>query len=1224
MYICTKQTLQTLVLLFFMLFSITAHADKHIQRFSSLQFGTEEGLNSLRVFSIATDKSGAIWMGTLDGINRFNGRSMKSYKLGTNQRFSDASGSTTMLTISPNNSLYAYNNVGRIYRYNLLTDQFELYLDLAEHIYMGLVLHYLFIDSQEQLWIGLNSGLYCCLLGETPQLIDSDCHVTYITELPQSMAIGTTCDLRIYSKDRNLLQKLCPDTYVQSLLPLPNKEILLIGTFNCGVKSISLSSWQEQPVKNGSLPHTPIRSMIEMTPSTVLLGFDGDGVYTYNLSSGEAEPLFTRTNRMLTAMGVYSLCRDCEDNIWIGTYTGGAFLMMPEETSTTLLRHRKGEEPSLADDNVNAFCEQSNGELWIATDNGISIYNPPNNRCRQILPGNVVLSISIDSQDIIAAGTYGNGVFLLNSQGEILHHYLSTNSSLPSDYLSTVQFDTDRDLWIGTMDNQLLQLEHPTRQWKSYNVIKARCIAQKDAHTIAVGTVDGLVLINKQTGKQAHIFKSTDNKGEDFNAFIQSIAFIDDEQAWLGSTTGVLIFKPHISLTSYQAPSLQLTNFRIDNIDSRESTDMRPELMQMLADSTITLSYRHNSFTIGFESVSFRYQEDIAYEYMLEGFDRDWNKLENNEQLRYTNVSPGKYQLCIRSYSLNSGLILSNRTTSITICQPWWNTWWAWLLYTITLCGIIGVIIKSKQQQLVRHYMNEKIAFFVSIAHDIRTPLTLVKAPLDELRQDSTLHADAIRSIGLAHSNLNKLLDILSQLLDFERIDHSSMNPKMEAVPLKQNIDNLFTIFQPLCQQQQKTLQASSINCQLGVWADSKLLDRILTNLLSNALKYTPAGGKISIDVKAEADKVQIIVSDTGIGISPKEQKKLFTSFFRASNAISSGTPGIGLGLLQAKRFATLLKGDIKVNSIVNQGSEFMLILNKAAVTASAVPTTTPITKDFTTTENTTLCDSDKDTLLIVEDNDELRLYMRRIFEPVYRVIDKSNAQEALEYMETQYPSLVLSDIMMPGMPGDEMCHRIKSTPATSGIPVILLTAKTFRTSIIEGLQKGADDYIAKPFDIDILKAKIQAQIENRRRLRQYYTQIALQHTLSTDKTIKEMPVQSAMPNNADSAFVEKATQIVKDNISDFEFDIDRLCRNMAMCRTLFHERLKALTGHTPQDFIRIIRLKQAAALLQQGIPVTDVSIQTGFVNSKYFSTLFKKYFGVQPSRYTGQRMNIS
>ena len=627
---------------------------------------------------------------------------------------------------------------------------------------------------------------------------------------------------------------------------------------------------------------------------------------------------------------------------------------------------------------------------------------------------------------------------------------------------------------------------------------------------------------------------------------------------------------------------------------------------------------------MGFESVSFRYQEDIAYEYMLQGFDRNWNKLGNNEQLRYTNVSPGRYRLCIRSYSLNSGLILSSRTTCITICQPWWNTWWAWILYIMTLWGIIGADIKSKQQQLVRHYMNEKIAFFVSIAHDIRTPLTLVKAPLDELRHDSTLHEDAVRSIGLAHSNLNKLLDILSQLLDFERIDHSSMKPQIEAVPLKQITDNLLTISQPLCQQQQKTLQTSNIDCQLGVWADTKLLNRILTNLLSNALKYTPAGGKISIRAKAEADKVKIIVSDTGIGISPKEQKKLFTSFFRASNAISSGTPGIGLGLLQAKRLATLLKGDIKVSSVVNQGSEFTLILNKATITNSAASVATPAMERPVTMEAPILCDSDKDTLLIVEDNDELRLYMRRIFEPIYCVIDKSNAQEALEYMETQYPSLVLSDIMMPGMQGDEMCNRIKSNPATSGIPVILLTAKTFRTSIIEGLHKGADDYIAKPFDIDILKAKIQTQIENRKRLRQYYTQIALRHDLPTSKTIEEMPtIQSSMPNSADSAFVEKATQIVKENISNFEFDIDQLCRDMAMCRTLFHERLKALTGHTPQDFIRIIRLEQAAALLQQGIPVTDVSIQTGFVNSKYFSTLFKKYFGVQPSRYTGQRMNI-
>lgn len=1318
MHHTTKRAVLALTLLFLMLFAATANAERYARRFSSLQLGTKEGLNSLRIFSITTDKSGAIWMATLDGINRFNGRSMKSYSLGESPKKSDASGSTTMLAIGPDNSLYAYNNVGRIYRYNPLTEQFELHLDLAEHIRAGLVLSHLFIDAQDNMWIGLDSGLYYCRANETPTQIASGYYVTYITELPQGIAVGTTHGLHIYSRERELLHQLCPDTYVQSLLAPSGSDTLLVGTFNRGVRCISLSSWQSLPTSTAPLPHTPIRSMVEVAPATILLGFDGDGVYTYNSSTGESSPLFTRSNRMLNAMGVYSLCRDHEGNIWVGTYTGGAFFMTPEETTTTLLKHREGVEPSLADNNVNAFCELDNGELWIATDNGISIYNPNTNQCRQILTDNVVLSISADCKDIIAAGTYGNGVFLLNNQGQILHHYLNANSDLPSDYLSTLRFDTDRDLWVGTMDNQLLRLEHSTRQWKSYNVMKVRCIAQKDSHTIAVGTVDGLVLIDKQTDKQVHLFRSIDSQGEDFNAFIQAIAFVDHEHVWLGSdggglylcnlrtaekkifsteqrlpsnrvsallidcnqmlwittdhglaclppdssmkvynqnfehvkarfynraaaimladgrvalgsTTGVLIFKPSILPSSYQAPPLQFTNSRIDNIDTEESTAMHPKLMQMLADGTITLSYRHNSFTIGFESVSFRYQGDITYEYMLQGFDRNWNKQEDNDQLRYANVGPGKYKLCMRSRSLNSGLILSSRTVDITIRQPWWNTWWAWLLYAATLCSIAGIIIKNKQQQLMRRYMNEKIAFFVSIAHDIRTPLTLVKAPLDELYHDSTLHEGAIQAVRLAHLNLNKLLDMLSQLLDFERTEYSGIEPRIEAVALGRVIDNLVIVFQPLCQQQHQTLQADIIDSRLCVSADTKLLDRILTNLLSNALKYTPAEGEISIRVKIEGEKVKITVSDTGIGISPKEQKKLFTSFFRASNAVSSGTSGVGLGLQQAKRFAALLKGDIEVASVLNQGSEFTLILNKATTEDAAAPVAAPIAEaPVALAGDTASDDSDKDTLLIVEDNNELRLYMRRMFEPLYRVTDKSNAAEALEYMETQYPGLVLSDVMMPGMQGDEMCHRIKSNPATSGIPVILLTAKSFRTAIIEGLQKGADDYITKPFDIDVLKAKVRAQIDNRKRLQRYYTQIALQRPLaapvhepaSSGKSPEEMPAPSTVPNDADSAFVEKATRIVKENMDNLEFDIDRLCRDMAMCRTLFHERLKALTGHTPQDFIRMIRLEQAATLLLQGVPVTDVSIRTGFVNSKYFSTLFKKYFGVQPSRYTGEK----
>ncbi|WP_294593547.1 hybrid sensor histidine kinase/response regulator transcription factor [uncultured Bacteroides sp.] len=1319
MYICGKQSIQILIILLLTLLVTTANAEEYTQRFSCTQFGTEEGLSSQRVFSITTDKSGAIWIATLDGINRYNGHSMKSYNLGENHNSSDASGSTIMLTTGPENSLYAYNNVGRIYKYNALTDQFELCLDLAEHIHAGLALECLFIDSQECLWIGLSTGLYYSQPNEAPKLIASDCSVTHITELPQGVAVGTTDNLRIYSKERKLLHQFCSGTHIQSLLIPSDSNSLLVGTFNGIIKSINLKTWQEHSPILSPLPHTPIRSMIEVSPSTILLGYDGDGVYIYNHSTGKVAPLFTRANRMLTAMGVYSLCRDHEDNIWVGTYAGGTFLMMPEENTTTLLRHREGSEPSLADDNVNALCEQSNGELWIATDNGISIYNPTTNRFRQALAGNVVLSISASSDDLIAAGTYGNGVFLLNSQGQVQQHYIKTNSDLPSNYLSAVLFDSDCDLWVGTMDNQLMQLNHHTRQWKSYDTMKVRCIVQKNTHTIAIGTVDGLVLINKQTGKQVHLLKGTANRGQDFNAFIQSITFVNDNQAWLGtdggglylydlqttekkilstddrlpsnrvcallidhdnmlwittdhglaclpshpsmqiynqnfehtmsrtynrsaairlsdgrvalgSTTGVLIFKPHISLTSYPTPPLQFTDFRIDNIDISEAMNMRPKLMQMLADSTVVLSYRHNSFTVGFESISFRYQSNIVYEYMLEGFDRGWNSPGRNEQLRYTNVSPGKYRLYVQSRSLNNGIILSSRSVDIIICQPWWNTWWAWLLYIITLCSIVAIIIRSKQQQLMRRYMNEKITFFISVAHDIRTPLTLVKAPLDELHHDSTLHDRAAQAVQLARSNLDKLLNMLSQLLDFERMEHPNMKPRIEAVSLSQIVGELVIAFQPLCQQKNLTLKTNEIDNNLYVWADTNLLNRILTNLLSNAIKYTSAEGNVGIRVKAEGDKIKITVADTGIGISSKEQKKLFTSFFRASNAINSGASGIGLGLLQAKRFASLLKGDIKFTSTEGKGSEFTLILNKVT---TAISTHNHYSETTETAENVASGDSDKDLLLIVEDNDELRRYMRQLFEPLYRVIDKSNAAEALECMETQYPSLVLTDVMMPGMQGDEMCHRIKSNPTTSGIPVILLTAKTFQKAIIEGLQKGADDYIAKPFDIDVLKAKVQAQIDNRKRLRQHYTQIALQHTLAdsanksaSGKTVEKTTVQdiASIPNDADSEFVEKATRIVKENMSNLEFDIDRLCRDMAMCRTLFHERLKALTGHTPQDFIRMIRLEHAAALLLQGIPVTDVSIHAGFANAKYFSTLFKKYFGVQPSRYIGKNEETS
>ena len=366
--------------------------------------------------------------------------------------------------------------------------------------------------------------------------------------------------------------------------------------------------------------------------------------------------------------------------------------------------------------------------------------------------------------------------------------------------------------------------------------------------------------------------------------------------------------------------------------------------------------------------------------------------------------------------------------------------------------------------------------------------------------------------------------DLISELLDFRKQEQGYLKLKIEHKDIVPFIKEIYMSFCEYAATQQINYRFECPEQELKLWFDPVQLQKVIFNLISNAFKYTPKGGKINVSISSTNTQAHISIKDNGSGIPQEAVNKIFERFYQ----IESEHVGSGIGLSLIQRLVELHHGHIELDSEEGKGSTFSVYLpqdisiykpselaaNGKKSEEEQVYSTNSKEMYFIDTEkveNEAIESGDKKrgTILIVEDNDELRLYMRRIFEPVYRVVDKSNAQEALEYMETQYPSLVLSDIMMPGMQGDEMCHRIKSTPATSGIPVILLTAKTFRTSIIEGLQKGADDYIAKPFDIDILKAKIQAQIENRRRLRQYYTQIALQHTLSTDKTIKEMPVQS-------------------------------------------------------------------------------------------------------------------
>ena len=484
---------------------------------------------------------------------------------------------------------------------------------------------------------------------------------------------------------------------------------------------------------------------------------------------------------------------------------------------------------------------------------------------------------------------------------------------------------------------------------------------------------------------------------------------------------------------------------------------------------------------------------------------------------------------------------------------------------------------------------------------------------------------------------------MVTELLDFQKVEQSAEQVRLQDIELPMLLRLQLDKFALAAQE--KHIQLCLETCpQQQIHSDVKMMDLILENLLSNAIKYTPQGGKVTLSASTEGKMALIHVCDTGIGIPKAEIKSIFKSFFRASNAVNSQEMGSGLGLMLTQKLVEKLEGKLSFVSEEGKGTTFCVKLPLGNVTDSSVRLVeekkkvadeSSLAEDkheetCQTVPSAVLQDAgvSKDTLLFVDDNEDLCKYIRMTFGDSYQVVDVKSAEAALKYLkEGGVCDIVVSDVMMPGMHGDELCRSIKENKETSWLPVILLTAKAGRDFMIEGLGLGADDYIAKPFDTAILASKVASILKNRRRLSQYYMDRSLAlvrgETASESASPEQIVcsdsyenVEEAVLNPQDQAFVDKATHLVLANLSDTDFNIDRLCREMAMSRTLFYGRLKTLTGQSPQDFMRLIRLEQAAIFLKQGDSVLDVSVKAGFLNVKYFSTVFKKHFGVSPSKY--------
>ena len=953
---------------------------------------------------------------------------------------------------------------------------------------------------------------------------------------------------------------------------------------------------------------------------------------------------------------VLTLCQTADGKVLAGTYGDGIFQVHADGSSSRAYSVSNGK---LKTDYVYSIFKDSEGGLWIGCLDGDLVHIPSSlekngnvDNSVNYLPINEVQSI-VESPDkkSIAVGT-SHGCYRIDKRSLRVSRFFYPSEFPASDYnffVNAMAFQDARHIWIATDGGGLYLYDWQKHQVKNYTILQSLpsntvyALVKTPIGKVWMSTDKGLAFIDHGKVTNLNFFKGLEREYKRM-----AVVRTQDGRMIFGSNDGAVVLTSKFARgLNYKAP-LHITGVEVegktfDEADQLE--DWHAELFGMLQEGKMNFSHDEKTLIVHFESINYPYQHDIQYQYYLEGYDHQWSVPSDDQQARFANLPPGSYILHVKAMGRSNGRILGESTLRIHIAQPWWNSWWAWILYLCILGAVVYFGWDYYRERLHRKYYDEKINFFVNTAHNIRTPLSLVLAPLADLAKDATLSDKSRKFLEMAQRNGDKLLKMVTELLDFQKIAVAKTQVRLQNVELSVLLRQQVDKFQMSAQEKHISLRLATCG-QHTFSTDLSMMDLIFENLLSNAVKYTQVGGTITVSASLDevAKQVCIQVSDTGIGIPTSEAKHIFQSFFRASNAVNSQEMGSGLGLMLTRQLVQKLGGKLTFESEEGKGTAFLVVLpdnGNVDVSASSKPASLPETSDTSVSADERIISEEplKDTLLFVDDNEDLRQYIRMAFADQYHVVDVESGEAALKYLsENGECDIVVSDVMMPGMQGDELCRRIKENKETSWLPVILLTAKAGRDFMIEGLDLGADDYIAKPFDSAILASKIASMLKNRRRLSRYYMEQSIAIVRGEDSGQSSpkslLPSEPSLPSVAsdetnkssdekepdlvpmDQAFVEKATRLVLDNLSDTGFTIDRLCREMAMSRTLFYGKLKTLTGQGPQDFMRLIRLEQAAQYLKQGDSVLDVSVKTGFVNVKYFSTVFKKHFGVSPSKY--------
>lgn len=981
-----------------------------------------------------------------------------------------------------------------------------------------------------------------------------------------------------------------------------------------------------------------VLSILEDSSRRVWIGTDGDGIYRLN-SNREIDRHYSTDK--LPANVVLTIFEDSRKRIWLGTYLHGLFLYDENADCFRNVRlQARGKEVK----DIYIIKENTDGTLWIGTnENGLCLYNHDTKQIKSYtydmlysgnqIPSNSVHTILFGRDNLVWIGTSSAGISCFDPKTGLFCDYNVENGKLKNNNIYAVAQDDLGNIWVGTKGglHYIDLVADTTLLYTEADGLSNASIAgiEIDGNgNLWISTSLGLSFYDV-SGKTFFNYYTSD--GLQNNEFRRGAHYHSKTgELFFGGIDGLTAFYPFVPHAEHELSNLMFTNLYFYNEKIKVGdTDDSVLKRNINATDRIEIGPDIRSFSIEFAALEYNSPEKVVYQVKMKNFDTEWRTLPTGSRLAtYTNLNHGKYTFMVRAFLPGTKPV--ERSLSIVVIPPFWLTWWAKTFYVLCVLAALFLLLYMMERRIRRKkediqkendnlIMQSKLQFLTDISHEIRTPLTLILSPIESLIKD-TPEGPLLNVYKMINQNGQRILRLINQVMEMRKLDRGQVRLSAAPTDVARFFREIASSFDNIAEEKKIRFELQVEPGLPMVWIDQEKLDKVIFNVLSNAFKYTPEGGHITIWAGCDGDQLKIRIADSGEGIPAEQRELIFNRFYQVPTTGNLNKMGTGIGLHLSRSLMEIHHGRIYVEDS-SVGAVFVITLPlgndylkkeemQAEASENSLATLVqPALQDFIEEmpEETShgKSESFRYKLLVVEDDKEIRKYLKEIFGREYQVIEAENGVKGLELVIRELPDCVITDVMMPEMDGIELCKKIKTNNKTCHIPVILLTAKTAIEQRIEGLEVGADSYIPKPFNVEHLRTRVRKLIELRRTIKEKY------------EGKHELHKEDIKIKSGDEKLLEKLEQIVKEQISDPNLSVETISQQIGVSRSQLQRRLKQLTNQNPSDYLKTARLRYAASLLiTKKLSISEVTYEAGFSSLSHFSNSFRDFYGMSPSRY--------